>query len=117
MTALWISLFVQRVESSSRFKSSQSVTADTSLCGSACFNRMRICALFFSCSRMDWQPDMYLIPSMTWLASPLQAGFSSRDYGSGLKSEPEWGLQVTAKTRVLLEDFRFDRAVAQLTHS
>lgn len=37
-------------------------------------------------------------------------GFSSRDYGRGLKSEPEWGLQVKAKTSVLLEEFRFDRA-------
>jgi hypothetical protein len=63
------------------------------------------------------QPDIYLIPSMTWLASPLRAGFSSRDYGPGFKSEPEWGLQVTAKTPVLLEEFRFDRAVGQLTRS
>jgi len=63
------------------------------------------------------QPDMYLIPSMTWLALTIRAGFSSRDYGTGLKSKPEWGLQVTAKTRVLLEDFRFDRAVAQLARS
>ena len=29
------------------------------------------------------QPDMYLIPSKTWLESPLPAGFSSRDYGPG----------------------------------
>lgn len=63
------------------------------------------------------QPDMYLIPSKTWLESPLPAGFSSRDYGPGLKSEPEWGLQVTAKTRDLLDEFRFDRAVAQLNRS
>jgi hypothetical protein len=62
-------------------------------------------------------PDMYLIPSMAWLAIPLLAGFSNRDYGAGLKSEPEWGLQITAKTRLLLEDFRFDRAVAQLARS
>lgn len=63
------------------------------------------------------QPDMYLIPSKTWLAEPLPAGFSSRDYRPRLKSEPEWGLQVTAKTRVLLEEFRFDRAAAQLNSS
>jgi len=65
----------------------------------------------------DRLPDMYLIPSMAWLTLPLRAGFSSRDYGTGLKSEPEWGLQVTAKTGVLLDDFRFDRAVAQLARS
>jgi hypothetical protein len=63
------------------------------------------------------QPNMYLIPSMTWLALPLRASFNSRDYGTGLKSEPEWGLQVTARTRVLLEDFSFDRAVALLASS
>jgi hypothetical protein len=60
------------------------------------------------------QPDIYLVPSTVWLASPLPAGFSSRDYGPNLKSEPEWDLQVTAKKSVLLEEFRFDRAVAQL---
>ncbi len=62
-------------------------------------------------------PDMFLIPSLTWLALPLRAGFSSRDYGTGLKSEPEWGLQITARTLPLLEDFCFDRAVAQLARS
>jgi hypothetical protein len=63
------------------------------------------------------QPDIYLIPSKTRLASPLPAGFSSRGYGPGLKSEPEWGLQITAKSRVLLEEFRFDHAVARLNSS
>jgi hypothetical protein len=60
------------------------------------------------------QPDMYLIPSEAWLETPSRLGFSSRDYGPGRKSEPEWGLDVTAKTLSALEEFRFDRAVQRL---
>lgn len=60
------------------------------------------------------QPDMYLIPSEIWLEVPLRRGFSSRDYGPGHKSEPEWGLDITAKTLAALEEFRFDRVAPRL---
>ena len=60
------------------------------------------------------QPDMYLIPSEIWLEVPLRRGFSSREYGPGHKSEPEWGFDVTAKTLATLEEFRCDRAVPRL---
>ncbi len=49
-------------------------------------------------------PDVYLIPSSTWLA-PNEV-FCSRDYNKeGQKSFPEWGINISAKNIVLLQPY------------
>ncbi len=59
----------------------------------------------------DREPDMYLIPSISLLETPLRLGFSSHDYGPGLKSPPEWGLQLSTQAMAALGEFSFDRAI------
>jgi hypothetical protein len=54
-------------------------------------------------------PDLYLIPATEWL-SP-NALLVDRDY-VGLKSKPEWGVQLSGRTRPLLAPYRFDAAVS-----
>ncbi|MEN6495356.1 MAG: hypothetical protein ABFD16_13835 [Thermoguttaceae bacterium] len=56
-------------------------------------------------------PELYLIPSMIW-AEPASI-FVSRDY-EGLKSKPEWGLNVSKRNMAALEPFRFEVVVAKL---
>ncbi|NMG32061.1 DUF4365 domain-containing protein [Aromatoleum evansii] len=56
-------------------------------------------------------PTLYLIPSLTW-NNPSQL-FVSRDY-EGLKSKPEWGLNLSQKNMAALEPFRFDESVHRL---
>ncbi len=64
----------------------------------------------------DVPPLVHLIPSITWL-QPDQV-FVSRDYGSELKSAPEWGINLSKKNLPLLERFRLDEAVlALLSHA
>lgn len=53
-------------------------------------------------------PDLYLIPATAWL-SPSGL-LVSRDY-EGRKSKPEWGIQLSGRTRPLLLRYRFDVAV------
>lgn len=49
-------------------------------------------------------PKAFLIPSTAWRSpSPL---LCDRDY-EGKASAPEWGIQVSGKSRPLLEDFGF----------
>jgi hypothetical protein len=57
-------------------------------------------------------PDFYLIPSRVW--DTPTALFASRDYGNGLKSEPEWGLNVSKKNMSLLEPYRFEGTIKKL---
>lgn len=60
----------------------------------------------------EGQPaDLYLIPSMAWREP--NALLVSRDYESA-KSKPEWGLNISGKTRPLLEAFRFERQVDKM---
>jgi hypothetical protein len=53
-------------------------------------------------------PDLYLIPSVVWKQG--NAIFVSRDY-EGLKSKPEWGLNISKKNMPLLEPYRFEKVL------
>lgn len=57
------------------------------------------------------EPELYLIPMTAWLV-PNQL-LVSRDY-EGLKSQPEWGINISRKNQALLNTFRFDQVVARL---
>jgi hypothetical protein len=57
----------------------------------------------------DQPPDLYLIPATSWLCP--NALLVDRDY-EGLKSKPEWGVQLSGRTRPLLAPYRFEVAVA-----
>jgi hypothetical protein len=57
-------------------------------------------------------PDLYLIPANVW-RSP-NALFVERDY-EGLKSKPEWGVQLSARNLSLLADYRFDSMISALS--
>ena len=59
----------------------------------------------------DKPPDLYLIPSRVW-ENPTGV-FVSRDY-EGLKSSPEWGLNVSRKNMPALEPCRFETTVTKL---
>jgi hypothetical protein len=57
------------------------------------------------------QPDLFLIPARAWqYPNPL---FVSRDY-EGLKSKPEWGLNLSQKNLDTLKKYRFDEIVSGL---
>jgi hypothetical protein len=56
-------------------------------------------------------PKLYLIPSLAWKSQDsLLVG---RDY-EGLKSKPEWGINVSRKNLPLLEVYRFEQVVLPL---
>ena len=56
-------------------------------------------------------PKLYLIPSLAWeKQDTLLVG---RDY-KGLKSKPEWGINVSERNMVLLESYRFERVVSPI---
>ena len=50
-------------------------------------------------------PDLYVIPGSVWL--DVQPPFTSYDYYEGKKSAPEFGLNVSQRTRELLLPFAF----------
>lgn len=56
-------------------------------------------------------PELYLIPSRVW-DNPTGV-LVSRDY-EGLKSSPEWGLNVSRKNVPALEPYRFETTIAKL---
>lgn len=56
-------------------------------------------------------PDLYLVPSTTWEVP--NSVFVSRDY-EGLKSKPEWGLNISRKNMADLEPFRFEKTVQRI---
>lgn len=56
-------------------------------------------------------PDLYLVPATAW-QTPDQL-LVGRDY-EGLKSKPEWGLNVSQKNMAALERYRFDQIVDSL---
>lgn len=58
------------------------------------------------------QPDLYLIPSRAWEIP--NALLASRDYGEGLASAPEWGLNISGKNMAALKPYRFKRSVTKL---
>ncbi|MGB8260224.1 MAG: hypothetical protein WCE75_07725 [Terracidiphilus sp.] len=59
-------------------------------------------------------PQLYLIPSTVWRAS--SSVFVDREY-EGLKSEPEWGLNVSRRNLPALEPFLFSTAVERVLAS
>jgi hypothetical protein len=59
---------------------------------------LMLCLVLFS----EDLPQVFLVPSLQW-ESPC-ATFVSRDY-VGLKSEPEYGVNVSAKSRPQLQPF------------
>lgn len=56
-------------------------------------------------------PRLFLIPSMVW-TSPNSV-FVDRDY-EGLKSKPEWGLNISKKNMPSLEPYLFESMVNRL---
>ena len=68
--------------------------------------------LAFGLLREGMPPELYLIPSRVW-ESPNSL-FVSHDYGEGLKSKPEWGLNLSDKNLPLLKPFRFETTVTKL---
>ena len=56
-------------------------------------------------------PNLYLIPATAWY-SP-DALFVDRGY-EGLKSKPEWGLNMSRKNFALLDKYKFDRTIERI---
>jgi hypothetical protein len=56
-------------------------------------------------------PQAFLIPATAWLEP--DALLCSMDY-EGKKSEPEWGIPLSARNLPLLERFAFEQQVARL---
>jgi len=72
-------------------------------------SRLLVLVLF----HQEREPALYLIPATAWL-SP-DALLVGRDYGrEGQTSQPEWGLNLSAKNQHLLDRFRFADRVASL---
>ena len=61
----------------------------------------------------DQPPQLYLIPSVAWTTP--NALFAGRDY-EGLKSKPEWGLNISKKNLPLLEPYRFTTTIDKLVN-
>ena len=57
------------------------------------------------------EPEFYLIPMPAWQTP--DALLVSRDY-EGKKSEPEWGVNLSAKNQALLDTYRFGVMVEKL---
>ncbi len=57
-------------------------------------------------------PELYLIPSTTW--NTPSGVFVSRDY-VGKKSKPEWGLNVSKKSKTALQPYLFHRTLDGLS--
>jgi hypothetical protein len=56
-------------------------------------------------------PELYLIPSRTW-ETPSTV-FVGRDY-EGLKSKPEWGLNISLRNMTALQPYEFESTVTKL---
>jgi hypothetical protein len=55
-------------------------------------------------------PEIYLIPSTVW--QEPNAVFVNREYeDEGLKSKPEWGLNISKKNMLTIEPYRFEKTV------
>jgi hypothetical protein len=57
-------------------------------------------------------PRLFLIPSTVW--NTPDSVFVERNY-EGLKSKPEWGLNISQKNMPALEPFRFESSIERLT--
>jgi hypothetical protein len=59
-------------------------------------------------SLVDEQPpNLFLIPSLEW-CTPT-ALLRERNYGEGLKSSPEWGMNISKRNMALLEPYSFEK--------
>lgn len=56
-------------------------------------------------------PDLYLLPSIEW--TKCNALFVSRDY-EGLKSKPEWGLNISGRNRDILSKYEFGKIAEKM---
>ena len=62
----------------------------------------------------DQSPALYLIPSTVWL-TPNNI-FVERNY-EGLKSKPEWGINISQKNMIELEKYKFELTVNKIISS
>jgi hypothetical protein len=60
----------------------------------------------------EHEPDLYLIPSAAW-EHPTEL-LVDRNY-EGLRSAPEWGINLSKKNNPLLEKYRFNAAIKALS--
>ncbi len=60
-------------------------------------------------------PDLYLIPSTAW--GDPRGPFVDREYGEGMKSAPEWGLNIARRSLGALEPYKFDDTIRRLRSS
>lgn len=58
------------------------------------------------------EPDLFLIPATAW-RQPPNALFRDRPY-DGMKSRPEWGLNISQRNIPLLAPYAFSRAIETL---
>jgi hypothetical protein len=70
-------------------------------------NMLAVVAVFMSGAL----PELYLIPATAWCET--NSLFVNRDY-EGLKSKPEWGLNLSVKNKPLLIPFEFEKQVIEL---
>ncbi len=59
----------------------------------------------------DQPPELYLLPSLAW--KQPNALLVDRDY-EGLKSRPEWGMNLSQKNRPLLAPYAFSQSITRL---
>lgn len=61
-------------------------------------------------------PELFLIPALAWkeCATRKSNTFVDRNY-EGLKSKPEWGLNLSKKNMKELEEFKFTETIKKLT--
>lgn len=59
--------------------------------------------------KQSHEPDIFLIPSIVW-NTPNEL-FVVRDYGDGMKSKPEWGINISVKNMKLMEQYRFHETI------
>ena len=57
-------------------------------------------------------PDMYIIPTSAWINSEGKL-FVDRDY-DGIKSEPEYGINLSQKNIPLLEKYKFKNMIDKI---
>jgi len=63
---------------------------------------MLLCLLRF---KEGSEPDIYIIPAEEWnVPNELLV---SRDFGNGMKSKPEWGVNISKKNMPLLEKYGY----------
>ncbi|WP_216850239.1 hypothetical protein [Acidisoma sp. L85] len=57
-------------------------------------------------------PQLYFIPSTAWRTPDTL--FCGNDYGEGLKSKPEWRLNLSLRNMKALETYRFESTIDRL---